>query len=1005
MSIGATHVAGTPTRTMLAKQKILLFFLLENFPQFCTIPRPNSLPIAGIHMNWNNHATFSPAVLRSALLLCALFFPASTAPTNANTLALNEDKLLIIGDGKTPTTATLDNNELTNLTDMLGMTIENEGTLHISPGTMVYLGGGYVALKGTLQLESTLGTGIYSSTKRWDGVNLSDLQPDKITNLVVDGGTIKITKGVDNVLFANTINVSLGTGGGTIDIAAGVTLEAGTINGQTGDVLKTGEGTLRAGAVSIKDYFVVRQGNVVFLDGASVGQLHTSAGTVISGLQADGKSKSDLTVIGGGKIEGTLQNIDRLLLGSDSFTFVGGSHTVGTIDIVKHATLEITAGTNIQLGSKNTTASYDDMIVEGRLRLSSAAGTLGKENPGQQTHITLVGTTNSDGDVVGGIVEVYKNDPYSAIPEVLKLDSLHTQIIGMTQIKVQSGVTFQSGKIDIHPSAEGAHIIVTGSGTYQAAEVNIGTGYFVVEKGSTMDFLNTVTAGALISDANTRINAYGNAEFGAVNLSGTYDGNDHNVTIQKGGWITGNITGVKELTVGHGTLYLAVNDGSPTISAEKLIADPATTQIRTVADTSTGTYRNVIEITGNDTDTSQLLAVLNASHTALYRPEWSQSGALLRSQTGTFLSLKLNILTVNEYIDNVWGKSGKNIGNIGWLIEDISSRNATFREYLEGLPDAQLQSVIRNAMAGELAGNAYRIAMHQPAHSVFRHLDTVVPLRSPFQQRNRIRGQVREGFNVWFNPYGQAERGDDEADTFDGYKLSRYGFYLGGDVDIYNRAVFGAFFGYAAPNVKSDLGKISADDYSAGVYLRMPSIEKFVVNMMIGFGKQSYTYKNSFRKSDFRGDSFFGSVELSRPTAFSRLVLTPLVSMDFQSAQMNSFIAYDPLLGGVLVEPDDMSSAMVRVGLLAEAWRVRTRLQYSRQIAGDDVVFSQTAVLGAPTSRAQVRSTQWGKDWLSVGIGGELVRMRHWSVFADYNFDLGKHTTSHLGSLNSVITW
>jgi len=135
--------------------------------------------------------------------------------------------------------------------------------------------------------------------------------------------------------------------------------------------------------------------------------------------------------------------------------------------------------------------------------------------------------------------------------------------------------------------------------------------------------------------------------------------------------------------------------------------------------------------------------------------------------------------------------------------------------------------------------------------------------------------------------------------------------------------------------------------------------------------------------------------------------LTPLIAMDFQSAMMDDFIIRDPVLGGILVEPEDLSSAMLRIGLLGDMGRVfRTRVQYMRQIAGDDVVLSQTSVWGDPAT-TQVRGTQWGKDWLNVGLGGELTmgRFRYWRLFADYDFTVSRRTTSHIGSLNTVLTW
>jgi hypothetical protein len=42
---------------------------------------------------------------------------------------------------------------------------------------------------------------------------------------------------------------------------------------------------------------------------------------------------------------------------------------------------------------------------------------------------------------------------------------------------------------------------------------------------------------------------------------------------------------------------------------------------------------------------------------------------------------------------------------------------------------------------------------------------------------------------------------------------------------------------------------------------------------------------------------------------------------------------------------------------------------------------------------------------VNVGLGGELVQMRNFRLFADYDLDISKNTTSHLGSVNAVMMW
>ena len=960
-------------------------------------------------MNCVKLTTSLAAVLRFTLPFCAIFLLAHSGMADI-TEYINEDGVLIIGDGETPTSVTL--NDPIEGYDVEGIVIEAEGVLVIEPGTMVHLGSNYVHIKdgGTLKVSSSIGTGIYSGEFEDDGKG--NIHLTETTNFYVDGGLIEIVAGDSDVLFADTINVMLGTSGGTLDVAADIIFESGGISGgQTGDVTKIGDGTWRVGSITMGGTFNIQEGTANFLNHVSVGKLTSEEGTIINGLQADGEGKSNLSIATGGYIKGTLKNVGYLLLGdgtsTSTLTFEGGlAHDIEGLGIARYTTLDIQDGTSIKLTSEDAKSSYDDMIVEGTLRVSSAFGTgIYKGNLAtldlDSVYITVAGSTDWNGNVIGGIVEIYKSSS-SEDPEILFADTLNTRVIGIGKIIVESGVIFESGKIEwgestTQSNVTGAHVIVSGGGTYRAADVNIGTGYFVVEdNGTTMEFLETITAGALISDTGTQVITHGNATFSAVNVAGNYEGNNCDLTLQYGGRVTGNITGVQNLTLGSDLLVSVDNTDTPTISTDTwTFSQPVSTRIRTIAGTDSGTYQKVFQVQDN-TSRADLLAVLRASGTALYRPSWMEN-----SDDGTYLDLQLSILSVNDYISGIWRKRGRNIENAGWLVENYSAKSSIIRERLESLSDSQFRDVLRNVMVGELAGNAIRLAMQQPAHTVFRHLDGVVPLRSPFTTR----GQVREGFNVWFNPFVQAEHAKNDATTFDGYDLSRYGFHLGGDIEIYNRAVSGVFFGYTGPNVKSDLGKVSANDYITGLYLRMPICQEMIANMMVGFGSQDYSYKNAICSSSFRGNSFFASAELSSPVSFQVYKLTPLVAVDFQSATMDAFAVYDPVLGCVLIEPENLSSTAIRIGLLSNYWRIRTRLQYMHQIAGKDFVSSRTALIGDLSAATQIRSTQWGKDWVNIGLGGELLTTQHWRIFADYNFVLGKQTTSHLGSFNTVLTW
>lgn len=754
--------------------------------------------------------------------------------------------------------------------------------------------------------------------------------------------------------------------------------------------------------------FTVENGTVLLGGDMTVGTLKTDVDTIISGKEFDTHVKSGededgnpiweklpkMTITNGGNVKGTLENIGSLDVKGGTLTFEGGDHTIGQIEVTG-ATLQISTDTIISNISTDTDDSIQLVLTGGILEIKKS------------TDPDLDPDTDTDPDTLNIL-----DTPF------------HITVDGIGKIVVESDAVFQSGDLTLLAREEYnalyKDLYIEGGGTFEIGKADLETGnlYILNEKddndnvtGKMTVIFSEMIADYLYTESETQVNAKGDAKFGTINLAGNYDGNGNNLTIEKGGWITGQITGVNELTQ-SGTLLLEVGHverdengdpingidgkytGIPTVSVTKWITDD-TSHIRTLAGTPSGKYLNAIQVMNPDSR-EELLDVLNDSKTALYRPDW------WCEQGDTYINLNLKILSINEYISDEWKQYGQNLHNVGGLLEYLSTQPEfyDYRTYLESLDDSRLQGALRNALAGELAGNAFRIAMQQPAPTIFRHLDSVAPLRSPFSRN--ARGQVREGFNVWFNPYGQAENASKGEDTFDGYTMSRFGFHLGGDVEIYRKAVAGVFFGYANPNVKSDLGRISANDYTAGVYLRTPTFQEIMLNMMFGFGSQDYTYKNSFSDTQFSGRSLFGSVELSRKFSY----LTPLIALDFQTAAMDSFIVRDQVLGGFLIEPDDLSQAAIRLGLLGNFGRFRTRAQYIRQIAGNDTVYSKTSMVWDPALTAtQVRGTQWGKDWLNVGFGGELLRTQHWRIFADYDFDLGKRTTSHLGSINTIFTW
>ncbi|MDR3183265.1 MAG: autotransporter outer membrane beta-barrel domain-containing protein, partial [Planctomycetaceae bacterium] len=264
-------------------------------------------------------------------------------------------------------------------------------------------------------------------------------------------------------------------------------------------------------------------------------------------------------------------------------------------------------------------------------------------------------------------------------------------------------------------------------------------------------------------------------------------------------------------------------------------------------------------------------------------------------------------------------------------------------------------------------------------------------------------GQAREGFNTWLEFYGSSEKGSGNASVFSDYKASRWGMILGGDVQIYSRCVAGVFFGYGNPHISNDLGKVSAQDISFGVYVGTPLPGGVNSNVMLGYGDQSYTYSGIGNgKTDFSGSSVYASWEVSRRCGLSVFELTPLAALDFQTTSMDGFTITSI---NQTLAPKGMDYAALRLGVNGKWKRLHTRLQYAHQLAGDDFAETRVAFIGG-TSSTTLRSVQWGKDWFNAGFGGELWGSSvHWKFLADYDFEANNNTTAHTGSLKAVFAW
>jgi len=880
---------------------------------------------------------------------------------------------------------------------------------------------------GKLRVSSAFGTGIFKGFLATAPEEEHDLMA---TTLFVDGGTVEIYKGDTEstdaeTLMANTINAVIGSAGGTINVAENVIFQSGTITSSSnGGVVKTGTGTHIVGDVCLrKGVYDVKQGIVEFTGNVEVGTLKGSVGTTIdmtatttqnfmfdnfeiAGLYLGGEHN---LAVGVGKVTGTMTNVGNFIV-YDTFDMFGGEHDARTL-AVTWGTFDLKAGAMLQL--TNDSSDYD-IEVSGKLRFAGAEDTGFFKKDEDENY----GTVNLFLD--GGTIETYMPEGGA---DYLIAENINT-ILGESggYFIVPEGMTFASGSLT--GEASGGHYWKLGEGTHiiNGMETNgsilVGAGTTILNGG--MD--ETQRATSVVIENGAVLEITGGV---ALELTGT-------MTIKNGGIITndGMIT-TEILNIAGGTLQLQVMptellDGTPlpaTVNTDKLVlGNNAKISLENdLCQLGTYTFENIIDVTGSEGITNAHLAILNANQMALYRSEWGRR----TTESGDSLDLTVRYLTVHEYAEEIGWKQGNTLTVAGLIDKSIGERlqeeSALMRGFvapvsgsvkeirkaLEDLSKEALKTELRAAMAGELIGDAARMVMSTPHKMVFQQLDSV-PTGKPTNRGPFTLGQVKapsSAMRLWLNPYAQSERGDGDSTTFDGYTLTRVGFMLGGDMNLTNQIIAGVVFNYGNPNIKNDLGKVRADDFMIGAYAKIPIYWQITANAMIGYGMQQYTYDGAGGKSKFDGNTIFGSLEFARSFPMMQILnFTPVVGIDFQSIGIDDLAVKLPTLDGMAINPDGLTTASLRVGLRGECMRIRTRVQYICQIAGDDYMMSAISLNNYNVS-ANVRSVQWGKDWVNVGVGGELVQTQKFRLFADYDLDASKNTVSHLGSLSAVVMW
>ncbi|MDR0610179.1 MAG: autotransporter outer membrane beta-barrel domain-containing protein [Planctomycetaceae bacterium] len=336
----------------------------------------------------------------------------------------------------------------------------------------------------------------------------------------------------------------------------------------------------------------------------------------------------------------------------------------------------------------------------------------------------------------------------------------------------------------------------------------------------------------------------------------------------------------------------------------------------------------------------------------------------------------------------------------------------------------QLEEIIKPLLVAEIAVETQNLPLNHPYLRVFNHLSNL-----PFGNINKNKNKnnfhnVNSGtlfrcqsacspaacnltnsqYEFWFEGYYRAENISGDSNAL-GYKTSRSGMMVGVDRRIGNNLTTCLVFCYGNPYAYNSIAKIEADDYMFGTYARL-KISEIYANAFWGYGYQNYELRrnlanNMNNNTKYNGDSMYASLEVFKPIRLqNNFTVSPLAAIDFQKSWADGFnvnVAGLPLS----IVKSDLEQTVLRIGVNSCYKNLRTRLQYGYQVAGDLYGISRTSITGGNNSRI-LTGTNLGRNTLNVGFGGNFKIGKRTKLFADYDFDLGEHSTSHTGQFGIV---
>ncbi|MDR1291675.1 MAG: autotransporter outer membrane beta-barrel domain-containing protein, partial [Planctomycetaceae bacterium] len=345
----------------------------------------------------------------------------------------------------------------------------------------------------------------------------------------------------------------------------------------------------------------------------------------------------------------------------------------------------------------------------------------------------------------------------------------------------------------------------------------------------------------------------------------------------------------------------------------------------------------------------------------------------------------------------------------------------------------ELEALINPFLVGELAVEANHLAMYKPYLKVFDHIanlsfhtnNTVILGQSPapFSPFDEFAPPpppigIKAQSEFWSASYYTFEKVDDDSYALD-YETSQARIMIGYDKVVRHDLLAGFVLGYGNPHISNSVTKIKANDFLVGVYARkrFMRFENIYANVFVGYGYQDYKLSRDYQKTKYDGDSFYASIELSKPMQIEELIVEPLVAFDFQKTNSNGFdvdvnlskanVPYTNILGQnqiktLSIANNDFEQAFLRIGLNTSYKRLRTRFQYSYLACGDATANTHATIKGISNGTGTLTAARRGRYIINTGAGIDRNIGEFTKIFADYDFEVGKNINSHTAQLGIV---